>query len=353
MTQNHVLNGLGPPKPYAGLDELEQLFQRLSPPVVNYLSWITGRRSLRMRKRDRLRLGRSLHRFLVAARPYLLGLGAIGGQLDRAQCTYALLEGLLREQYKAAGKRIPENKDAFAYHLDLTEHVGRSESQLAKNRVYAAIREFLIEFAGRVVKHVPWPELDRQLTFWSTSSDGVKFAQFIGHWKTLHQQFVKNRPERITTKQVLALAREYSASASFFEQRTRFLVHLSRCLENKPLPWPDMEKQTLKSLLEYMEAHSEFRATARIINRHVRNALAHGLPEIVPNKSEVCFCDRGATVTWKVGEFFENTRHLTIGVLALAEFEAHLQKHQTFHLVETLWRSTKKNEQSVVGMSPG
>jgi hypothetical protein len=352
MRTNQILNGLGPPKPYAQLDELEQLLQGLTPPVVNYLSWITGRRSLRMSKRDRLRLSRRVHRFLLVARPYLLGLGAIGGQLDRAQCTYALLEGLLREQYKAAGKRIPANKDAFAYHLDLTLGVKRSKSQLAESRVYAATREFLIEFAGRVVKHVPWPELDRHLTSWSKSPDGLKFAQFIGHWKTLHRQFVKQHPERITTKQVLALAREYSASASFFEQRVRFLVHLSRCLESKPLPWPDMEKQTLKTLLDYMEAHSEFRAIRGIVNRNVRNALAHGLPEIVPNRSEVRFCDRGVPVTWKLGQFFENTRQLTVGVLALAEFESHLQVQQTCQLVEALWRSTSKNE-AVVGTSAG
>ena len=304
-----------------------------------------------MSKRDRLRLSRRLHRFLLVARPYLLGLGAIGGQLDRAQCTYALLEGLLREQYKAAGKRIPENKDAFAYHLDLTTGVRRSKSQLAKSHVYAATREFLIEFAGRVMKQVPWPELDCHLTSWSKSSDGLKFAQFIGHWKTLHRQFVKQHPERITTKQVLALAREYSASASFFEQRARLLVYLSRYLENKPMQWPDLEKQTLKSLLDYMEAHSELRSTGRIVNRHVRNALAHGLPEIVPNKSEVRFCDRGITVTWKLGEFFENTRQLTITVLALAEFESHLQMQQTRQLVGTLWRSVNKNEESVAGTS--
>jgi hypothetical protein len=122
-------------------------------------------------------------------------------------------------------------------------------------------------------------------------------------------------------------------------------------LENKPLPWPDMEKQTLKSLLDYVEARSEFRATAGIVNRHVRNALAHGLPEIVPNKSEARFCDRGVTVTWKLGEFFENTRQLTIAVLALAEFESHLQMQQTRQLVETLWRSVNQNEESVASTS--
>jgi hypothetical protein len=204
MRTNQILNGLGPPKPYAQLDELEQLLQGLAPPVVNYLSWITGRRSLRMSKRDRLQLSRRVHRFLLVARPYLLGLGAIGGQLDRAQCTYALLEGLLREQYKAAGKRIPENKDAFAYHLDLTLGVKRSKSPLAESRVYAATREFLIEFAGRVVKHVPWPELDRHL-LWPENilrrrrflNSEYAFSSISrGAWKTNHclGRIWKNRP---------------------------------------------------------------------------------------------------------------------------------------------------------------
>ena len=97
---------LEPPKPYASLKEIEELLPKLFPPVVNYMSWISGRRSMRLSKKDKLRLGRQLHDFLVVARPYLLGLGTLRGQLDPAQSTYALLEGLLREQYRVGGRRF-------------------------------------------------------------------------------------------------------------------------------------------------------------------------------------------------------------------------------------------------------
>jgi len=340
---NHQFQDLEPPKPYARLDEIEQLVPKLFPPVLNYVSWISGRRSLRMSKRDKVRVRRKLRDFLVVARPYLLGLGVLRGQLDQAQATYALMEGLLREQYRASGMRIPEHKDAFAYHLDVSTRIAKPNVHFAKSRAYAVIRESLITFATRLVNHVAWPELEQYLTVWSGSSDGAKYAQFIGHWKTLSRQFQKDCPRRITTKQILSLTKEYAASASFFEQRMRLLIYLARCAKGNPLSWPEMEKQTLKALLDYMEVHSDFRAIAGIVNRNVRNALAHGLPEIVPNKSQVRFYDRKVTVTWELVDFFKSTRQLTIGVLALAEFETHVQLQQTRQMVERLWLSAKHN----------
>jgi len=107
------------------------------------------------------------------------------------------------------------------------------------------------------------------------------------------------------------------------------------------LPWPNMEKQALATLLDYMESHSEFRVIAGIVDRHVRNALAHGLPEIVPNKSQVRFYDRDVTVTWGLVDFFEKTRQLTIGGLALAEFESHALLQQTRQMVGVLWRNVE------------
>ncbi len=341
LQMDQQFDDLEPPEPYASLKEIEDLLPKLFPPVVNYMSWISGRRSVRLSKKDKLRLGRQLHDFLVVARPYLLGLGTLRGQLDPAQSTYALLEGLLREQYRAGGRRIPDDKDAFAYHLDVTARLTIPNPHFANSRTYGPIREALIVFAATVVNNMAWPELDNYLTVWSQSSDGAKYAQFIGHWKTLSRQFQRDCPKRITTRQVMTLAREYAASASFFEQRMRLLIYLSRCVEGRPLPWPNMEKQVLATLLDYMESHSEFRVIAGIVDRHVRNALAHGLPEIVPNKSQVRFYDREVTVTWGLVDFFEKTRQLTIGGLALAEFESHALLQQTRQMVGVLWRSVE------------
>ena len=114
---------------------------------------------MRLSKKDKLRLGRQLHDFLVVARPDLLGLGTLRGQLDPAQSTYALLEGLLREQYIAGGRRIPDDKDAFAYHLDVTARLTIPNPHFANSRTYGPIREALIALAATVVNNMAWPEL--------------------------------------------------------------------------------------------------------------------------------------------------------------------------------------------------
>ena len=74
-----------------------------------------------------------------------------------------------------------------------------------------------------------------------------------------------------------------------------------------------------------------------MINRNVRNALAHGQPEINLDLQECRFHDRTATVIWKIHEFFENARELTLSARALAEFESILGLVQIQVLVTTLW----------------
>lgn len=331
-----------PPPAYADV-ELEPLFHELFQHVVPWIAWLAGKRSLRITKSEKRRVLRRLRRFMKAARPYLLGLGALKGDLDPFRCRYALLEGLLREQYKAAGKKVPEHRDAWDFHLDLATRVARPNPYLTKLPTYSAVRESLAQLATRVVNSLEWVPLDQILKEWSVSTDARKYAQFIGHWRTVSRQFMREPPRRPTPRQAIELAREYGVCAAFFEQRLRMLVCLAQCVANQPTTWPRVQKMSLKDLLELAAGHSELNAIVALVDRNVRNALAHGLPEAVPNSQQVRFYDKNATVTWTFREFFENTKRLTIGVFALAELESLIQLEQTRHLVQTLWRGVSKD----------
>jgi hypothetical protein len=122
------------------------------------------------------------------------------------------------------------------------------------------------------------------------------------------------------------------------EERLRLLVWLDKIVKGEYEPWTDQQGQTLFQLLEAATASSRLACIPPLIDRHVRNALAHGQPELIPDSSECRFHDQNKTVTWKMNEFFDKTKQLTLGTCALTELEAIMHMVQTQSLVATLWQ---------------
>lgn len=90
--------------------------------------------------------------------------------------------------------------------------------------------------------------------------------------------------------------------------------------------------------MELAEADDRLKDIAGAVDRHVRNALAHGVPQLVPDSQQVRFEDQGATVTWTLQDFFENTRRLTLAVCAMTEFFPILNLELIRCMVMSLWR---------------
>lgn len=329
---------LQPPPPYARTDELEARFVASLPDLVAYLAGLFAKHTPTVSKRERAQVALRLRRFLSAVRPYLLALGALSGELDPLQSKYALLEGLLREQFTAGGVRVPANEDAWAFQLKLAKKQARSNRRLAPFPGYAEVRASLLGFSAYVVRSVPPQRLEEALTEWSKSADARKCAQLVAHWPSLARQFRIESPRRLTAKIAFELGNEYKLCSAFFEQRLRLIIYLAYIAGNRPLSWAEVQRMSLKDLLDSAAARAELMPIVAKIDRRVRNALAHGAPELRPDSRELLFHDRDKVVTWSLREFFENTRHLTMAVMGLAEFEALIQFERTLHLVGTLWR---------------
>jgi len=125
---------------------------------------------------------------------------------------------------------------------------------------------------------------------------------------------------------------------SFIEQRLKLFVAFTWASEGKPKPWAECKKEKLNNLIQAAEARPDLQPFATIINRNVRNALAHGTPEIDVNAEECRFHDHDQTVTWKFPEFFERTKLLTIGAIALMYFEAIMKYVQLRNVATVLWK---------------
>jgi len=329
---------LVPPPRFGDLNQLEQIFATSLPQLATQMAGLFGKRTPHLKKKEVLRQSVKLHRFLVAVRPYLLGLRALKGETDKEQCVYALLEGLLREQFKAGSKRPPENKDSFEYLLSCAERLASSPKRAwAKSPPYSTTKHTMYEFAGFIYQRMNPLAVEEIMGDWARSKDARKFAQSLVHWPALIRQFRLIPPKRLTVRLAHQLASEYRACSSLLEQRLRLLVSLDQAAAGGTKKWTDWERTTLFELLKEAEASPRLNWIPSLIDRHVRNALAHGEPEINLDHQECRFHDRNVTVAWKIDQGFEETRRLTLAVRALMEFESILQVVQARVLVTALW----------------
>lgn len=90
-------------------------------------------------------------------------------------------------------------------------------------------------------------------------------------------------------------------------------------------PWTYWQKQSFNNLIEMASRDAALGKLVPFIDRHVRNALAHGPPVIERSTSRCQFRDRDVQVTWSWEEYFRNTRALTYAVLACSACESFCQ----------------------------
>ena len=338
---------LMPPPRFGDLGRLEEILWANLPLIASRMAGLFGRRTPHLKKKEVSRQSVNLRRFLIATRPYLLGLWALKSDSDRQQCIYALLEGLLREQFRAGGKKIPLNKDSFAYLLASVEQLARAPNRAwAKSQSYSSTREGMYKFALFIYQQLNPLAVEEILNDWAKSNDARKFLQTTIHWPHLTRQFRLNRPKRLTVKAAHQLATEYRTCSSLLEQRLRLLVSLDHATAGTTKKWSEWEKATLFELLAQAEASPRLNWIPPHVERHVRNALAHGEPELNLDRQECGFHDRNVTVAWDINQFFERTRQLTLVVRASMEFESILRLVQTRTLVATLWGALAPESQT-------
>lgn len=334
----HLPRELKPPARFGDFGQLEQLLWTNLPQLATYMAGLFGTRTPQLTNKEISKQKARLHTCFTAARPYLLGLWALNNQSDRQQCFYALMEGLFRELFRGAGKKIPTTKDSIAYLLESTERLARAPNRAwAKSQPYSSARQSLCAFTIFLQQQASQGLIEQVRDEWARSSDARKFFQTIMHWPTLTRQFRVNPPKRLTPKTSHQLATEYRTSSALFEQRVRLLVALDHAASGFAKDWTAWQKTTLFDLLSKADASPHLNWIPSAINRHVRNALAHGEPELNPDTQECRFHDRDVTVRWKVDHFFERARHLTLTSRALLEFESLVQLTQARALVATLW----------------
>jgi hypothetical protein len=148
-------------------------------------------------------------------------------------------------------------------------------------------------------------------------------------------------PKRLTQKLATQLAQEYRECGAFVEQRLRLLAALSAVSDGNPKPWSKWEKQDLHALLAVARLSKHLNPVGSLVDRAVRNALAHGSPEVDVNSGECRFHDRQETISWSFTKFFKRTRRLTYGARAAMELELIMQLASARRMADALWQDLR------------
>jgi hypothetical protein len=342
MSGDEQMQKLEPPPRYGDLKELSALLEAAIPTLTQQIARLLGKKTPRSTRRDRRILQSKMDKFLANCRPYLLGLYGMQHPDEKQKCVYALLEGVAREQLRMLGTKIADTEDGFAIWLRLCEQAAGSQDKAwAKVPSYIATKTAISNFAESLQQRLDPTKIQDLLEEWGKSASFKRYVHCCNIWPTLMRRSRQTRPERLTFKLALQLSEEYKAAASLLEERLRLVAWLDDAAQGKNGAWADQEKRNLSELLEAAALIPSVASITTFIDRHVRNALAHGQPELILDLSECNFHDRGVTVTWKVNEFFEKTKDLSFAAYALLEFDLVLRLVQTRSLVAELWQRAK------------
>lgn len=332
-----------PPPRYGDLGDIEKLLIAHLPAMMDEMTSAIGVRRSDFTLRQKSKLSKRVREYLEASRPYLLGLSALRGKANPAQSAYALYEGLVRVHLQFSGIRVPRDQDAVQLFLTMMhEQAYPAGYAIHRDKSYRTTSNVLKNFSSALLRSKYPAALGTTLAEWQQSKNARQCLQLYSQWPVLARQFRHARPKRFTTKAILQLAHEYKESCALFEQRLRLLVALASTSDGKAKSWDEWERESFNNLLQAAGARSELEPLARLADRRVRNALAHGRPLIDWQSLECTFHDRHSTVKWDCGHFFSETKRLASGTLALLRFEIIFKHAQLEASAHSFWTALQE-----------
>jgi hypothetical protein len=115
---------------------------------------------------------------------------------------------------------------------------------------------------------------------WYDSADCRKVIHYARQYKTRAAQFLYARPRRYTERSHLRLTEQYRLHASLLERQLRCLLALDFSASEDERRHSDIQEKNFASLPGRAKVHPALRDLAGPLDRRIRNALAHGVPEI-------------------------------------------------------------------------
>jgi hypothetical protein len=316
------------PSPEQAISELMAALDAQLPAIGGQFGDLFGRKAPRISAKEKRRFVAGLQRRLKSQWSRFEELDALKAapeSLQKVEAAKTALRGLLVEMLAPPRIRKSPDADSLGWLVAMAAKATKvPRASWARQQPYMEARTHLWNLLMEVYGRVPLATVYAVRETWPTD-EYQRYVHFLRLFIVAAGRFRARPTKRISDSAAVALQNEYQRAASLFEQQLRLLTALARAAPGSVKPWSYWLKQGLNNLTEMASQDDALGKLVPFIDRHVRNALAHGPPVIERSAGRCQFRDRDSRVTWSWEEYFRNTRALTYAVLACSACESFCQ----------------------------
>ena len=283
------------------------------PGFIASLGLATGKVSAK----DQRQLRKRLHNLTGELVPYQVALLAISGKLPPPVAFYVLTERMIHRLLTTCGKRLGFTDDAFRYFESLSEKVTSDPAGLKTQPSYSGIaanREALFTF---FITGPAGPPIQEVLSYWFESPEGKNLIHHSQQYPARAANFLLKPPKRFTTKGIISLTEQYRLHAILLTQELRLLIALNYTAAGKRRNHDQIQEQNFESLLNSDIIRPELKSLAAALDRRIRNAIAHGAPEINWAQRVLTFRDRQQAHELSFSDFVDQVMGLATTAVCL------------------------------------
>jgi hypothetical protein len=325
------------------IDGLKQALPKIVSAVAarqtRELFSMLGARTRKLTRREQDELHQRLVRLQTSLSPYHVALLALSGQLHPTAARYFLLEQTISALLRAGGVRVSKNADALDVLLQHGAKGLKESSLLRRQPAYQNVGAWRNDLIGHLTTAPHQNVLQEVLDQWYDSSECRKVIHYAQQYGTRAAHFVHARPTRYTQRSLLRLVEQYRVHAILLGHQLQLLLALELSASGERHCHSDIQEKNFASLLGSAKVHQALQGLAGALDRHVRNALAHGVPEINWDRRTCMFRDRDQQVELTFNEFFDKTMGLTVTAVCLLGIDQRIQHEWVRQRVNDLLRA--------------
>jgi hypothetical protein len=327
-------------------------FETAVPQMVGEISDLFEVRPPRISRRARRELAREMGDGVEFSISHLKALEGTVGNVARIDEVYRALEGLLREGLLRTGVRPRPREDAFDYWLRSTWAILRPPYRIKRLKQYRVTRGGVEGLVAAVMNKPGGEEAARQLIEEFNSRHLREYMREIKTLEAHEKECDKVNLRHMTSRNVGRLTKTYSDVAAAFEKRLRLLVGLNCIARGAGKTYGDLRNRGYNQLFQAVESTDNplLHFLRDVVNRNVRNAIAHGGVSTSLSRGKVIFVDYSpgrkleTRVEWTMDQLFWHTRNLLLCYAALAQLEM-LFNYVSMHRMVVVMRYLMANPQ--------
>lgn len=292
--------------------------QKALPTLVVEMSDILEKPPPQLTKKDKRELESGIHRYVDECVPLITELENLEGDPTKLPEAYQRFEGLLRTSLKETDINIKPGEDAFDSYLRKFKTLVRMPSAAKRISQLRRVREGIERLIEHLLSNAETEKQAILLVEEFGRKHGRQYMRYLHGSQARQKVYRKLALSRMTSKNITILTEEYRDAAAAFEKRLRLLVGLNYIAMGTPKTYAELRRQNIGNLLQSVDSPGNLRLhfLRDVINRNVRNALAHDGPAASFSKGVIRFVDYSPAkgveieIIWTMSQFYRNTSRL-------------------------------------------